>query len=305
MKKTINKIPRYSHFFHTSTGVKLAYVVNFESFNPKIPLIVFNYGLVCNKQHWDEQYHFFHKKGYQLLLHDYRCHYTSTCGKKIETLTFENMANDIYQLVNHIGAKKIIMIGHSMGVNVTLEYARRHPRNIKAMVLISGTVQSPQDVMFDTGIVRLLFPIVETIRNKVPHIFDTIWKTSFLNPLIVHVIRDGGFNKEHIPTEMVVHYLKNISRLKPQIFFQLFKAMSYHDIGSHLKRIKKPVLILSGNNDKVIPPHLQQKLHLAISGSELSIIKNGSHAVQMDFPDIVNQKIHRFFEKHLPIFSNE
>ncbi|MCK5071867.1 MAG: alpha/beta hydrolase [Bacteriovoracaceae bacterium] len=298
MTKNNNFAKRKKQYFCTSDGIKIAYSTNFTKIRKTEPVFVFNYGLVCNNSHWKEQYNFFDKKGFQLLLHDYRCHHESTCCTKISHLTFENIANDINELVIHVGGSKIILFGHSMGVNVSLEFASKFPRKTKGLILLSGTIRSPQDIMFDTNIIRFVFPYIEWLRDKAPKLFNTIWKTCFINPLIIKTIHQSGFNKHRIPEEVIIHYLKNISKLPPQVFFQLFKEMNLHDIGKSLKKIKKPSLVVGGNNDKIIPPHLQRKLHKLLPNSEIYIIKNGSHMPHLDYPVPINKRILKFIEKN-------
>ncbi|MBC7715165.1 MAG: hypothetical protein H7177_17605 [Rhizobacter sp.] len=53
-----------------------------------------------------------------------------------------------------------------MGVNICLEHARRYPEDVTAQVLISGTVVPPQDVMFDSNVVDIAMPIIESFTKK-------------------------------------------------------------------------------------------------------------------------------------------
>lgn len=260
------------------------------------PLLVFNYGLVCNNAHWQEQLPYFDSLGYQILIHDYRLHFESALDAPIDSLTFKNMSNDLSSLLIELGNPKTIMLGHSMGVNVTLEYAKACPENILGMILISGTVVPPHDIMFDTNLMELATPTIKWATRKFPKVFNELWKSSHKNPLVQEFIHRGGFNTDTVPKEFVEHYLKKIGELDPEVFHQLFDEMKKHNIIGQLETLETPSLIMGGDKDKVIPNYLQEILHTRLKNSKLYIIKDGSHVPQVDFPTNINQRIELFLK---------
>ena len=260
------------------------------------PLLVFNYGLVCNNAHWQEQLPYFDSLGYKILIHDYRLHYESALDAPMESLTFQNMATDLNSILEELGNPKTIMLGHSMGVNVTLEFAKDHPEDILGMVLISGTVVPPHDIMFDTNLMELATPTIKWATRKFPKIFNELWKSGHKNPLVQEFIHRGGFNTDTVPKEFVEYYLKKIGELDPEVFHQLFDEMKKHNIIGKLETLETPALIMGGDKDKVIPNYLQEILHTRLRNSKLYIIKDGSHVPQVDFPVNINQRIQLFLK---------
>lgn len=132
----------HPNYFYTSDGIRLFYNTNFsiDEFDPKKPVIVFIYGLLCSNNHFKYQIPYFEEQGYQILLHDYRFHFASSSDGDLETCTFPNITKDLHELLSELKIKKTLFIGHSMGVNICLEHARRYPEDVSAQVLISGTV---------------------------------------------------------------------------------------------------------------------------------------------------------------------
>ncbi|MBF0311821.1 MAG: alpha/beta hydrolase [Oligoflexia bacterium] len=289
-----------SNFFATSTDAKIAYFTNFNPENKSeafagMPLLVFNYGLVCSNQHWSKQIPFFSSKSYPILLHDYRGHYASSLPPEgYGSLTFKNFAYDIMELVHHLGFSQTIMFGHSMGVNVTLEFAKLFPELVLGMVLISGSVLSPESVMFDSNIMEVAYPFVEKLSQKYPELFRTVWKTNPKLTLTQKIIRFGGFNIGRVPLSFIKIYLEKISELGPDLFFHLFNRMREHDILAYLDQIAPPALIISGEKDKVIPNHFQNIMKRELPRSEFYLVKEGSHVPQVDFPQKVNERINLF-----------
>jgi non-heme chloroperoxidase len=285
--------------FKTSDQIDIHYGKNFEVYTPTRPCIVFNYGLVCNIAHWEKQIPYYHRSGYQIVYHDYRFHFNSARTNNIEDLSFKNIANDMNELLDSLNIEQAFHFGHSMGVNTTLEFSYRNPEKVTGMVLISGTVLPPQDILFDTNFMDLIQPLLELLLKKYPTLYKSIWSTGHKNPLATHIVHKGGFNTTKVPKDFVEYYLKKIGELDPEVFFQLLKEMRNHDIVTKLEMIKVPALIMGGDKDQVIPNFLQYILSENIPRSKLYIIKEGSHVPQVDFYETVNERIDLFIHRTL------
>jgi non-heme chloroperoxidase len=132
-----------SHYFNTKDNVRIHYQCNFDIKKTPQEIIVFNYGLVCSDLHWKYQIEHF-KKNHPILIYNYRGHFQSTGRKKLETLTIQQFSDDLFEIIKFIKAKKVILIGHSMGVNVCLQFCIDHPELVKKQVLISGAINIGQ-----------------------------------------------------------------------------------------------------------------------------------------------------------------
>jgi len=289
----------HPNYFYTKDGTRLFYNTNFPvaQLAHEKPVIVFIYGLLCSNYHFKYQIPFFEELGYQILLHDYRYHFASSQEGDIESCTFPNIAQDLHELLQHLGIKHSVFLGHSMGVNICLEHARRYPEDVTAQILISGTVVPPQDIMFDSNLVDIALPYLETLAKKYPDLYKNIWKHSYKNPIAQYAIFDGGFNKKQVEMEFIQLYMKKISELPEDLFFHLLKLMHDHDIINHLESIKTPTLIIGGDKDKIIPNYLQKILTRHLPNSQLYVVKDGSHVPQADFPELINKRILQFLKK--------
>jgi pimeloyl-ACP methyl ester carboxylesterase len=289
----------FPNYFYASDGTRIFYNTNFSLADLKKdrPVLVFVYGLLCSNFHFTYQIPFFEKLGYQILLHDYRFHFTTSSNGNLADCSFKNISNDLHELLTSLHITNGIFIGHSMGVNICLEHAIRYPDEVASLILISGAVVPPQDVMFDSNIVDLIFPTLQNLTQKYPKVFNTFWKTSYMNPLIQYIIFDGGFNKKKVDLKFIQHYMKKISELPEELFFHLLQIMRDHDIIGHLEEIHQPTLIIGGDKDKIIPNYLQRIFTQTLPRSEIYIVKDGSHVPQADFPELINSRIQRFIVK--------
>jgi non-heme chloroperoxidase len=289
-----------ANFFKTSDQEQIFYVKNFKQVDPERPVLIFNYGLVCSRQHWEKQTKHFDTMGIQILVHDYRGHFQST-NADLSNITFAQMAKDIHDLCEALGIKKGIFLGHSMGVNVCLQAAKDFPELVTGMILISGTFMPVQDVMFDTNLMEFVTPLALAIKEKYPELLKKLWSTTGLNPLIREIIHATGFNRKKVERQYIEIYLNRISQLGPEVFFQLFNEMTKQNIIVSLDRIKTPTLIMGGNMDNVIPNHLQRTLASIIPDSETYFLKDGSHVPQADFPELINERIDLFLQQRFSL----
>ncbi len=293
-----------NYLVELETGESLNVLSNFTltSFDSTRELLVFNYGLACNFSHWEKQAPYFDSLGYQVLLYDYRGHFKSTNNGGLNSCTFENYVKDLHALLNQLNCKKPILLGHSMGVNIVLEYVLQYPEKSSSIIIISGTVLSPRDYMFDSNMFEFIMPLLEAANSQFPNIIGPIWKNSFKIPIIRKIVHDGGFHKQKTDQDFVKNYIKKIGELPAELFFQMFDQMHKHKILNRLHEIKNETLVITGDQDKVIPSYLQKVFLKYMKNSELYLIREGSHVPQVDFPDLVNKRIEIFLIKnnHLP-----
>ena len=240
---------------------------------------------------------YFDERGYKILIHDYRGHYQSTGKNDLASITFANIASDMKELCDHLKIKSTSQIGHSMGVNVALEFARRWPELVSNMVLISGTVVPVYNIMFNTNITDQISPTLIKLLKRFPNIFENVWKYGGWNPVLKKLIHSGGFNVKTVPEEFIEIYLNRLGQLGPELFFQLIEQMNKHDILSFLPKIKTNTLVIGGDQDKVIPNYLQKLLIKELPNAKLYLVRNGSHVPQVDFPKFVNERLDLFLQQ--------
>lgn len=285
---------QFHNFLKLSDGEQVFYTTNFKPGEVLKDVLIFNYGLVCSNHHWKYQIEYFDQKGYAILIHDYRAHYQSSGSHEIEKVTFKQLAYDLKELIDHLKLEDCVFLGHSMGVNVCLEYCKYFEKDIKKQILISGTMLPVHNIMMDTHLTGPLKPILNKIRNRFPSEFSIFWKYGGWTKLIQRAIHKGGFHPEMVSEEFIETYLMKISQLGHDLFFQLIDQMQEHDILAFVEQIKTQTLVVGGNQDKVIPNFLQKMLHEKLENSELYVMHEGSHVPQADFPKFINERIELF-----------
>lgn len=288
------------NYHYTADGTRIYYSCNFNEHEDRseVPLLVFVYGLVCNNEHWKWQIEHFNKNKYDLLIHDFRGHYNSSGSEDISACTFENFAMDLHSLTDRLNRKKIILLGHSMGVNVALEFATRFPESVQGIVLISGAATPPHDFMFGSNISQTTIPLLKSFNQFFPKVVSAIWKNSYRAKIIRTMVLRGGFNHHQTHDDFVKIYLQKLGELPVELFFKLLEEMEDHSVINHLDEIDCPVLLIGGDKDALIPNKSQEVLKKYLKKSEFYIVHLGSHVPQVDFPNQINSRIESFIKLH-------
>ncbi|MBI3556758.1 MAG: alpha/beta hydrolase [Deltaproteobacteria bacterium] len=282
-------------FYKTFDGTRLFYSVEGSG-----PPLVFCYGLVCSKLHWSYQMDYF-KKNYTVIWFDYRGHHRSDAPAKPEALTIDNIAHDIECLMNELHLPKATLLGHSMGVNLVLEFYKRCPNRVEAMVLANGNARGPLETLLRTNFMHMAFPYIYQAYKRHPRLVNLMWKAQGRSKIVPWVVGQLGFNPNLAKSEDIETYVRMLSQMDMIITLQLLKDYETYDATPWLHRIDIPTLIISGENDLIIPREAQEIMHQLIPGSKYELIRNGSHCPQMDIPELINIMIERFLaENSLP-----
>lgn len=284
-------LPSKHGYFKSFDGTKLFYSIEGEG----KPLI-FCYGLVCSSLHWTYQIEHF-RQNYQTIWMDYRGHQNSDTPEDMSSLTLESLARDMECLFKELKINDAVLLGHSMGVNVVLEFYRRYPERVAGMILSNGTPTRPLETLLNTNSLEPGFAMLELLSKRAPKILNFIWKSQKSNPLVQKSIGLLGFNPYLTPKEDIQLYVDQIADLDPRVFLHLIRNYDTYDGSSWLHTVKTPTMVIAGEKDLVVPLRQQELLHQLITGSEFELIHQGSHCPQMDLPDLVNMKIENFLKK--------
>jgi pimeloyl-ACP methyl ester carboxylesterase len=119
--------------FATRTGVRLHYTET----GAGSPPLLFVHGWCCNSTHWFEQVRTFRRTN-RIVNADLRGHGKSDAPE--QDYTIDGFAEDLEWLMGELSLRKPVVIGHSMGGLIALTLARRKKRQLRAIVIVDGSL---------------------------------------------------------------------------------------------------------------------------------------------------------------------
>jgi len=182
----------------------------------------------------------------------------------------------VINFIDEEQAEKVILIGNSAGGTVAIQTALDYPDKISALILVSPAV-------FESGgAPGWIKPLL-----NLPHF-------NRLGPILVRSIRERGLellelawsDQQKITQKDYENYQKPLSVSNwDTALWEFTKVNGGTDLQSRLKELSIPVLIISGEYDKIIPVEQSKQLEVNLPGSEIVIIPNCGHVPQEECPD--------------------
>jgi pimeloyl-ACP methyl ester carboxylesterase len=82
-----------------------------------------------------------------------------------------------------------------------------------------------------------------------------------------------------------------------RIYTDLLERLDQHDAEEVLPRVAVPTTIVTGDRDILTPPAVAERMHRAIAGSRLVLIRGGTHYTPVEYPAIIADELHRLFAR--------
>lgn len=280
-------------YFRTRDGVRLYYSVE----GPVgAPALLFCYGLVCSKLQWKYQMEEF-KKTHRVVYMDYRAHGQSSRPEDPQSVTIENCARDLLELLDELKIPSATVLGHSLGVNIILDLYRLAPKRVKGLVLANGTPKDPFETMFHHNFLQVAFPLVHRAQSLFPDLLQKFWRSQGTNPVNQYFVALAGFNPKYAKREDINEYLRLTSTVDLDVFLHLLSDFMRYDATHWLQDVACPTLVLAGARDLITPPLNQRLFAGLIPGADYQEIPEGSHCPQMEKADLVNELLGAFFRR--------
>ncbi len=231
-------------------------------------------------------------ENFTLIFYDHRCNGRSE-RTDVSTMTWKNLASDADALRQKLGFDTWVVLGHSFGGMVALEYALRFPQSLSHLILIDTcgdtcTVQnnSPQ-VLASRG-----FSSSTVNRAK---LFFNGQVTSF--EILTSMLKFGrAYYYKPKVYQLLLEFFKSlrIKRSSEAFKFGFSKLLKGWTVMNRLSEIKVPTLVLAGRHDFQFSPKHQKSLSNGIPNSQLEIIECAGHNAPMEKPIEVIKIINEF-----------
>jgi pimeloyl-ACP methyl ester carboxylesterase len=189
-----------------------------------------------------------------------------------------------------------VLVGNSIGSLVCVAAAASHPDMVQGIVMMS--LHDPS--MRNDAIPPLWRPAIATIENLVmsPLVLKTVFQLVRRRSVVRKWAAIAYANQEAVTDELVdILTGPAADRGSAQAFYALFKAMTQVEFGPSAKTILSkldiPMLLIWGQQDRMIPPQLFRPSQFLEYNSKLQLVEldNAGHCPHDECPDQVNQII--------------
>lgn len=202
-----------------------------------IPVVLLH-GFCEDSTMWASFVENFPEEGYQWILVDFPGFGES---ELLADADIESMAQIVIGLVNGLGLGQVILIGHSMGGYVALEFARNHPEKLLGLGLFHSHPYADSEEKKDARLKSKAFIERHGSGPYVEQLIPTLFATDFATA-----------NKSTID-----QLIAKAKKYPPEAITNALLAMRNRaDRSEVLKALHCPVLFIIGDQDGAIPHEL-------------------------------------------------
>lgn len=219
---------------------------------------------------------------FRVISFDNRC--VGRTDQPQEPFTIADMADDTAALLDALDVESAHVFGVSLGGMIAQEFALRHPRRVRRLVLACTHAGPRTAARAPDWAIRIFdesrdMPRRDALKHSVPILFST--KTVDEHPELV---------------EEALSVMENNNQPKSSYLLQLGAVMKHETI-DRLSGITHPTLVMTGTEDTLVAPANSRMIAERIPGARLLEFEDTGHVFFTEKPDEVNRVLIDFFRE--------
>ena len=214
--------------------------------------------------------------------------------------SLERLAADLEAVIN-LTQQPAILVGHSMGGMLTLNFCKLYPQHlgskVNGLVLVDTTYLNPVKTAPASGLLSaiqkpILAPAMYLMIGLSPLVWLQNW-LSYFNVMAHLQQRFGSFCGSETRGQLErMTWLQTI--VPPWVIGKQMLAMFRHNTTETLPRINVPTLIIVGDNDRGCVPRASHYMQSQIPNAALVTIQHSGHVSMMEQNEQVNAALGAF-----------
>lgn len=182
-------------------------------------------------------------------------------SKSLQTLTIDELADALAAWVKINNIPRATMLGNSLGAQIIISCAVRHPQHIKSAILV-GPTMDPQ--------ARSIFKLIGRLM------IDAFREPLSLIPIVIRDYLRAGLRRAY---RTLVFALRD-------------------EVEAKLKRVVVPTLVVRGAGDPISPQKWNETMVELLPQATLLVIHDAAHAVNYSAPVKLSQAVLEFEQRH-------
>ena len=241
---------------------------------------------------------------FHLIYYDQRGRGRSADHVKPEDVTLKSELADLDEVREHFHLDKVVLLGHSWGTVLALEYALRHPERVSRLVLMDPAPASAADVnRFRKERVEK-WPVLMELRKAIAD--TTAYKDADPEAVVAYyrvhfkpaLARPEDYEK--LILRMQARFIEQgkdgilkSRAVEDRLVNETWASPNGYDLHPKLKDLNIPTLVITGDHDFF--PFAAEHIAQAIPGARLVTLKDCGHFPYLECPAPLREQIDAFF----------
>jgi pimeloyl-ACP methyl ester carboxylesterase len=193
-------------------------------------------------------------------------------------LSLDRWARDLASVLDAANGSDAVLVGHSLGVNIALAYARMRPDAVRGLVLLNG------EAAIGRFGERLSVTIADIQELGYERWLETRWRA---NP----PLSDASIAAH---PELLDRYEAMVAANEPDAYIRVSQAIrNAEDQHEVLALIDIPSVVVAGELDDRMPPAVSRDLANLLSNASYVEIDGTGHVSPFEAPDVVADAIRK------------
>jgi pimeloyl-ACP methyl ester carboxylesterase len=191
-------------------------------------------------------------------------------------------------LLDHLGVQHAILVGSSAGGTVSMQVALAYPERVSALILVDAAIYK------GGGMPRWLHPLLGTPQMR------------HLGPLITRQVLSRGQDLIKLAWHDPARLSPEMLELYPKPFqvenwdkalWEFTRANHATNLPDHLDEITLPVLVVTGDDDRIVPTSDSIRLARELPNASLEVIADCGHLPHEEQPIVFMEVVKNFLNE--------
>jgi pimeloyl-ACP methyl ester carboxylesterase len=199
----------------------------------------------------------------------------------IDPFDLAGMAASVQRLIESTGERRAVLVGHSMGGMVAQELAALSPEHVSALVLASTSPAFGKP----GGDWQQAF-----LQSRFAPLDAGLGMAGLAAQLVPTMLAPG------VPPERRAAAQAMMAGVPEATYRRAVAALVAFDRRANLPALRVPTLVITGEHDRTAPPEVARRMAERIAGSQLQIVPDTGHLLNIEQPEAFNSALLRFLK---------
>jgi pimeloyl-ACP methyl ester carboxylesterase len=189
--------------------------------------------------------------------------------------SLEAQADQTVALMDRLGIEQGVLVGNSAGGTVALLTALRYPDRVQALVLVDAAI-------YGSGTPAWLGPVLRTPQMR--HLGPLVARS--LGKMGGRLLDSAWYDKSKVTDAVLEGYEKPLRAQNwDRALWEFTIASRPMHLETRLGEVRVPVLVVTGEYDRIVPPEQSARLSEELPDAELVTIPDCGHVPQEECPE--------------------